>query len=428
MGGKGNTTKECLKSWIKCYIAIRHRIFGELVQNSRVLFMKYIYQDSTELPVQRDFIEDLKAFIDITARVIPLENSIIELKCKHKEELHKLNNRIMGMNLFEEKLQILVNKLARDIGTEDLTSCTDALMITCRENLDRKREVLEAESRKIENGAAQEAQKVESKVLEVLTPFLISGIYGAEKRFELTSSQNEVSGLMEGSISGLKYCYKLWFAEEPLTVEKLLGSFSLPGWTKTGILRKEEKIKMQDLTEFIVSSLEYDSEKNIRLVIENKKSNRKLKIEGGGLDYFVYEDDREITADRELGAHIDISTLTQIPGKVQNYLRSNIRTYVLSKVLLDEEDAISTNQVFDCLKVVAEQYGAIVHECLSKGHNKNEITIKMEEADGTRTEKYISKDEMYAQLSEIGGEGVEIAEILGVNSRSQIKDSKYLIA
>jgi hypothetical protein len=44
--------------------------------------MKYIYQDSTELPVQRDFIEDLKAFIDITARVIPLENSIIELKCK----------------------------------------------------------------------------------------------------------------------------------------------------------------------------------------------------------------------------------------------------------------------------------------------------------------------------------------------------------
>ena len=389
--------------------------------------MKYIYQDSTELPVQRDFIEDLKAFIDITARVIPLENSIIELKCKHKEELHKLNNRITGMNLFEEKLSILVNRLANDIGTEDLTPCIDSILTTCSENLRKKREILETESRRVENGAEQEYQNIETKVLDVLTPFLISGIYGAEKRFELSSSINEVSGLMEGSISGLQYYYKLWFTEEPLTVERLIGSFSLPGWTKTGILRKEEKIKMQDLSEFLVSSLEYNSEKNIRLIIENKKSNRKFRIEGGGLNYFIYEDDREITADRELGAHIDLTALTRIPEKVQDYLRTNIRTYTLSKVLLDEEDAISTNQVFDCLKVIAELYGVIVHECLAKGHNKEEITIKMEEADGTRTEKYISKNEIYTQLSEVGGEGVEIAEILGVNSRSQIKDSKYLI-
>lgn len=137
--------------------------------------MKYIYQDSTELPVQRDFIEDLKAFIDITARVIPLENSIIELKCKHKEELHKLNNRIMGMNLFEEKLSILTKKLADDIGTEDLTSCIDAILVTCSENLGRKREILEIESGKIKSGAAQEYQKIEIKVLEVLTLFFNLG-------------------------------------------------------------------------------------------------------------------------------------------------------------------------------------------------------------------------------------------------------------
>lgn len=232
---------------------------------------------------------------------------------------------------------------------------------------------------------------------------------------------------MEGSISGMQYYYRLWFTEELLTVEKLIGSLSLPGWTKTGILRKEEKIKMQDLSEFLVSSLEYDSEKNIRLILENKKANRKFRIEGGGLNYFVYEDDREITADKELGAFIDMTALVKIPEKVQNYLRANIRTYTLSKVLLDEEDAVSTNQIFDCLKVIAEQYGVIVHECLAKGHNKEEITIKIEEADGTRTEKYISKSEMYTRLSDVGSEGVEIAEILGVDSRAQIKDSKYLI-
>jgi len=389
--------------------------------------MKYIYQDSTELPVQRDFIEDLKSFIDITARVIPLENSIIEIKCKNKEALHEVNNRIAGMDIFEEKLSSLVKKLSKDIGTEDLMPCADAILITCSENFGRKREILEMEYRKIESGAAQEYQKIETKVLEVLTPFLISGIYGAEKRFELSSSISGVSGEMEGSVSGLQYYYRLWFTEEPLTVEKLIGSFSLPGWTKTGILRKEEKIKMQDLSEFLVSSLEYDSEKNVRLILENKKANRKFRIEGGGLKYFVYEDEREITGDKELGAYIDMEALARIPGKVQSYLRENLRTYTLSKVLLDEEDAVSTNQIFDCLKVIAEQYGVIVHECLSRGHNKEEITIKMEEADGTRTEKYISKTEMYTRLSDVGSEGVEIAEILGVDSRVQIKDSKYLI-
>jgi hypothetical protein len=226
----------------------------------------------------------------------------------------------------------------------------------------------------------------------------------------------------------LQYFYLLEFAEEPLTVEKLLGNLSLPGWTRTGILRKEEKIKMQDLSDFLVSYLEYDSQKNVRLTLENKKANRKFRVEGGGLRYFVYEDDKEITSDKQLGSFIDMEPLTKIPERIQEYLRMNIRGYTLLKVLLDEEDAISTNQIFDCLKVIAEQYGVIVQECLAKGHNKDEIIIKTEEADGTRTEKYLSRSEIYAQLAEVGGEGIEIAGILGVDSRTPIKDKKYLIA
>jgi len=390
--------------------------------------MKYIYQDSTELPVQRDFIEDLKIFLDITSKVIPLENSIIEIKCKHKEALHELNSRINGMNIFEEKLGLLIKRLVDEVDTEDVIPCANKLIQTCSDNLEKKREVLEIEYKKIESGNAQEYKKFESKILEVLSRFLISGVYGAEKRFELSSSVNGISGEIEGSVSGLQYYYRLEFLEEPLTVEKLLGNLNLPGWTRAGILRKEEKIKMQDLSDFIVTFLEYDSNKNFRLTLENKKANRKYRIEGGELRYFIYEDNKEITADKELGAFVDMEKLAEVPERIQAYLRTNIRTYNLIKVLLDEEDAVSTNQIFDCLKVIAEQYGVIVQECLAKGHNKEEITIKMEDADGTRTEKYISKSEIYSMLAEVGSEGVEIAGILGVDSRAQIRDKKYLIA
>lgn len=390
-------------------------------------FMKYIYQDSTELPVQRDFIEDLKTFLDITSRVIPLENSIIEIKCKHKEALHELKSRIEGMSNFEERLETLLRKLVNEVDIEDVIPCTNAVLQTCSENIGKRREILEAECTKIENGTPDEYKKLEGKILEVLSRFLISGVYGAEKRFELSSSTNGISGEMEGWVSGLQYRYRLGFTEEVLTVEKLLGSLSLPGWTRAGILRKEEKIKMQNLSEFLVTFLEYDTQKNVRISLENKKANRKFRIEGGEHRYFVYEDDKEITADKELGAFIDIESLARIPEKVQAYFRANIRTYIISKVFLDEEDAISTNQIFDCLKVIAEQYGVIVQECLTKGHNKEEITIKMEDADGTRTEKYITRAEIYTQLAEVGSEGIEIAGILGVDSRTQIKDRKYLI-
>jgi len=389
--------------------------------------MKYIYQDSTELPVQRDFTEDLRTFLDITSQVIPLENSIIEIKCKQKEALHELKSRIEGMNNFEKKLETLLRKLVNEIDVEDVIPCTNAILQTCSENLGKRREILKAEYVNIENGTPDEYKKIEERILDVLSRFLIAGVYGAEKRFELSSNTNDISGEMEGWVSGLQYRYTLTFTEENLTVEKLLGSLSLPGWARAGILRKEEKIKMYNLSDFLITFLEYDTQKNVRISLENKKANRKFRIEGGDHRYFVYEDDKEITSDKELGDFIDMENLARIPEKIQAYFRTSVSTYNLSKILLDEEDAVSTNQIFDCLKVIAEQYGVIVQECLAKGHNKEEITIKMEEADGTRTEKYITKTEIYAQLAEVGSEGIEIAGILGVDSRTQIKDKKYLI-
>ena len=390
--------------------------------------MKYIYQDSTELPVQKDFIEDLKRFIEITTGVIPLENSIIELKCKNKKTIQVLENKIKDLDFFEEKFNLTVKKLADEINTEEVKNCVDAVLMNCSENVGQKREVLEADSKVLENEASKESRKIEEKILNVLTPYLISNIYGAERSFELSANGNTISGKLEGAVSGLQYMYKLEFAEEVLTVEKVLGNLSLPGRTKAGLLRKEEKIKMLDISDFLISSLEWDSQKNIRVTFESKKADRRFRIEGGGMKYFVYEDDKDITNDKELGSLIDMRSLVKIPEKIQNYLKTNLRSYSISKILLDEEDAISNNQIFDCLKVIAEQYGVIIQECLARGHNKEEITIKMEEADGTRREKYTTKAEVYSKLAEVGSEGIEIAGILGVDSKAQIKDSKYLIA
>src|SRR5690606_18289273 len=136
-----------------------------------------------------------------------------------------------------------------------------------------------------------EYKNYEKEILEVLGSFLISGVYGAEKRLELSSNSSGISGEMDGWVSGLQYHYKLGFTEETLTVEKLLGNLSLPGWTRAGILRKEDKVKMQVLSEFLNSLQEYGTQEYVRIVLANKKSNRKFKTEGGERRCFVYADD-----------------------------------------------------------------------------------------------------------------------------------------
>ena len=96
-----------------------------------------------------------------------------------------------------------------------MQSCKPAVRISGKKGKSSK-----PSTRKIENGTSHEYKKFESRILEVLTRFLISGVYGAEKRFELSSSVNGISGEMEGSVSGLQYQYRLGFTEETLDSRK----------------------------------------------------------------------------------------------------------------------------------------------------------------------------------------------------------------
>ena len=64
---------------------------------------------------------------------------------------------------------------------------------------------------------------------------------------------------------------------------------------------------------------------------------------------------------------------------------------------------------------------------MKRNNVKTEIVIKVQYEDGTRNEKYISKEEVYSSLANIGGEGLEIAGIIGVDTTSTRINNFYLI-
>ena len=82
--------------------------------------------------------------------------------------------------------------------------------------------------------------------------------------------------------------------------------------------------------------------------------------------------------------------------------------------MLDGKNAIDENMIFDSLKLIASMYGQLVAECIKRGYTEGEITIKIEEPEGFRTEKYLEKSEILKELSTIGIEGEELASNLRV--------------
>lgn len=67
--------------------------------------MRYTFQDSTDFPVQRDFIQDLQDFIRISTEVIPLEKSAIKIKNESKGKIAISEKRIQEIDMFEKDIK-----------------------------------------------------------------------------------------------------------------------------------------------------------------------------------------------------------------------------------------------------------------------------------------------------------------------------------
>jgi C4-type Zn-finger protein len=252
-------------------------------------------------------------------------------------------------------------------------------------------------------------------LLNNLNPLFESGIYGANKAYSVSSKDGTLKGTLKASFSGMEYSCDLAYAHDVLPVRVLSGELSLPTWTKAGIFSKENKVKMIEVSEYTITSMNFDGDKHVDLSFVNKKGDQKFKIVSDNDTYQIYQGEFEITADEKLLQSLNIDNIAGVVDEVKKYLEHNVKFQKLNHILLDGEDAVRNNEVFDCLKLIAEQYGEIVSESLDKGYVKNEITIKIEAEDGTRTEKYITKEEAFDQLAELGSEGLELASILGVD-------------
>lgn len=382
--------------------------------------MIYTYQDGAELPVQRDFIQDLKNYVECLEKILPLENQIMELKDLEKDQGSVFERKIAILNNFKEGLNhTLMIKLDSE-ETVLLAPCIEEIMDVCDKFIRKTHDDCESEIYALQKDSGTQIKSKEIEIIKILNPFLISSVYGAKRVYDISYDQS-LGGTLYCYASGLQFNYRLHFADERLTVQRLLGDFSLPFMATTGLFSKEQRPRVLSLAEFIVLSIQYDDLYNFSLDLENKKKVIRIVRKNG--NFSVYDDGRDITADTDLAALIEDTELQKIPKNVVEYIRRNVASFELTEIFIDDDDAIANNLIFDCMKIIATQYGAIVAECIRRSPIRSEISIKIQMEDGTRTEKYISKDELYSSLANIGGDGLEIASLIGADATESEKPS-----
>ncbi len=375
--------------------------------------MKYTFQDSTELPVQRDFIQDLQDFIRISKEVIPLEKSIIEIKQENIKETAVSQRKLEEIERFQKEVTDFIEEHAQGVESEEILEIKSRAIEACAATaLLKKNERLEDIDRQ-NRLTLIEVRQLEDKILSTLSPFLEIGIYGTENTCYASTEDKKLKGWQVSSIEGMRYEFELSFTQNTLKVEDL-QKLSLPIRSKSGFLSREEKVKKLDVSGFHITNIEH-GKNSTKVTLEDKDAENRFVISADDRTLLVMHGDHEITGDEKLAPAIDRDSLYMFMEKVKDFITASVVFKQLKLILIDSKNAVEENVVFECLKLIAGIYGKLVRECIERGYTKGEITIKIEESGSVRTEKYVSKSEASRELSSIGPEGGELASILGVS-------------
>lgn len=384
--------------------------------------MKYMYSDSVELPVQRDFIRDLQNLLKATVDVYPLEQEIISANKKMADELRVKDQKSAILETFESDVRTHLDGMVTDDAIEEVNICKNTTTMACASCADQQKATIESDFDAVISDLTGKVDHNSGQIRTILGGFLEFGVYDAKQRYSLVSEYADaLHGEFEAEMDGLSFVYDLQF-KEPVSAKQLIGSFSIPVPGTTGIFRKEDVLKMMDMSSHRLVSVECTNEYMITK-FGDKKGEKEVRIEMERATNFytiVYEDTEPInlTGDESISKEINGVEVISLIDAVIDYMRDTEKREVsaLKTVTLDDLDAIEESRIFEALKVVFSEYGKLANECIAHGVAKDELVIKTESDDGARAEKYMPISMIESCLSQIGEPGNELIAVFGLDA------------
>ncbi|MCD4799282.1 MAG: hypothetical protein K8R19_09775 [Methanosarcinales archaeon] len=381
--------------------------------------MTFVFQNSKEMPVQKNFIDDLNNFLDLIEKILPIENKAIELNSQMKKEEERFEKESSILTKFSNELNDSQENLFKKYPFELVKKCGSTIKEFSMGCIKKQKEQMQIVLDDLTSCSKDEVDQMAEQIRTELEPFLWSRVYNVNKTQLITARNENVNGSIKIDINGLSYNYDVTYNEVTLQTKKFINDISIPIWSKGGLIHKEDRIKKLDISDYIIKRI-YNND-DFQLDLENKKGTKRVNVKvtddiRHASIIYIDEVVTDITSSEDLLPQVDFYKLGELIRVIKEYVdnEANIASKTLTSIEIDEKDAIASNEIFDSIKIITSQYGEIVSEILENGFSKDEIIIKEITKDRTRNEIFISIDEVSNRLSALGGEGLELIDLLNL--------------
>jgi len=392
--------------------------------------MKYLFGDSTEFNVQRDFLKLLDNFIDTNIKGITLENIVFDSREKIKNKYLFKGSVLTDMDML---LSTIENANADAVSR---SKEQDIIVQHAEKSKELVKNYMEESKTKFIDDISQEVDKLEQEItdankenLEVLESFFIQDpITIIDKKYSIKTTEEGYYALVQtycdGDISyvfGITTSDTIWNGH--IKASSFIKGITIPAKMKKPFLKKEEIPDMINIDDYIVSDLtlskrelEVVFKKRIYTASERFRLRMNLAEEFSVDIYYAEENgtEKNIQEISELKSTVNISKLRELGEKILYYVDHLYqRRQKLRSIYLSDKDVLEDNIVYELMQKVAEILTPTITDIKEHSPSREEeLSIKEEDEHGKRREIYLKRSEIRERLSAIKEKGDKLLEIM----------------
>ena len=397
-----------------------------------MIIMKYLFGDTTDFPLQRDFLKLLDNFTDTSVKAISIENKVLDLKEKILDK-RRFRNSVL------EEMEIFLMRLENAISDAIANSEEQEIII---QYADKSKEFLkkfiEDSKNKLSDDILREIGQLGKKVAEAdeenrktLESFFIQDpVNIISKKYTLKKAEKGYSAKVLVSCEGTISClFEIASSEIPfwdgqVKAIDFVRSVEIPARMKIPFLKKQEVpdiVKIDDyfLTDLVLSGKELEVVFKRRFDTEAERFRLKMDLSDEfEVEVFHAEEnevEKNIQAVPELKNVLKVLKLRELGEKILE--RTNDiypKKRRLDQIHLNDKDVIEENIIVELMENVAEFFAPIIADIRKHSPFGEELSLKAEDEKGERTEIYLKKSVVIDKLDAIKDKGKKLTEILGV--------------
>ncbi len=383
--------------------------------------MRYLYADSTPFPHPFDFLAGLERLLLHGGRIAALEAEIEQLETEREVDAARTARALEGLDHWVEEAKTALQ--TADVTAEDAGPLAESLSERLRTLVDQlagETEAGEQARLRRENGSAHDQTIAHRRVMRA--------------ELEQLLLETELGGVPSQTVIRLRdsdYGFTVTRAfPGEVKVDYLVGEAGVPGWDERRTVSSvagamevqvgmKKKFLRRDMTRELVRIGDH-------VVVEarlmpSRAEVRLQKKPGGKKPPLLLELTRDgeavdVTIERESADGMSMfpavpSDAEKLEGLWEALEVTAERAFAaresVAAVRIEGHDVLAEGQTLLAIDRIANAFAPVVTELAKRTPNDHELTLKVEDGEGRREERYIRRRDLHALLEEAGTAAVE---------------------